>query len=287
LAGIGEIGELFVRSPHLAAGYINDEQLTRERFLVNPFGTTETDRMFRTGEVGRYMPNGDVERVGRNDRRVSIRGFRVELEEIEVILKQHPTVIDVAVMMRAFDTSAPKKQGLEASDPKLDDHLVAYIVSDEEDSQSLRDLLYSYISARLPGYMVPLRFVVLQRLPLNPNGKVDYRALSEIQLVQTEPSIASIAPRNAVEAQLCNILAQVLGQTTIGMDDNFFRLGGHSLLAVQAVVRIQESFGITIDLRLFLDAPTIATLVREIEVRLRAKSAALNEKDIEREEIEL
>jgi acyl carrier protein len=135
--------------------------------------------------------------------------------------------------------------------------------------------------------MVPLRFVVLQRLPLNPNGKVDYRALSEIQLVQTEPSIASIAPRNAVEAQLCNILAQVLGQTTIGMDDNFFRLGGHSLLAVQAVVRIQESFGITIDLRLFLDAPTIATLAQEIEVRLRAKGAPPNEEDNEREEIEL
>jgi amino acid adenylation domain-containing protein len=287
LAGIGEIGELFVRSPHLAAGYINDEQLTRERFLVNPFATTETDRMFRTGEIGRYMPDGDVERVGRNDRRVNIRGFRVELEEIEVILKQHPTVIDVAVMMHGFGTSAPGKQGSEASDPKLDHQLVAYIVSNEEDSQSLRDLLYSYISARLPGHMVPLRFVVLQRLPLNPNGKVDYRALSEIQLVQTEPSIASIAPRNAVEAQLCNILAQVLGQTTIGMDDNFFRLGGHSLLAVQAVVRIQESFGITIDLRLFLDAPTIARLAQEIEVRLRAKSAALNEEDIEREEIEL
>jgi amino acid adenylation domain-containing protein len=287
LAGIGEIGELFVRSPHLAAGYINDEQLTRERFAVNPFGTTETDRMFRTGELGRYMPNGDVERVGRNDRRVNIRGFRVELEEIEVILKQHPTVIDVAVMMRAFSISAPEKQGLEASDPKLEHQLVAYIVSNEENSQSLRDLLYSYISVRLPGHMVPLRFVVLQRLPLNPNGKVDYRALSEIQLVQTEPSIVSVEPRNVVEAQLCNILAEVLGQTTIGMDDNFFRLGGHSLLAVQAVVRIQESFGITIDLRLFLDAPTIATLAQEIEVQLRAKSAAVNAEDVEREEIEL
>jgi amino acid adenylation domain-containing protein len=287
LAGIGEIGELFVRSPHLAAGYINDEQLTRERFLINPFGTTDNDRMYRTGELGRYLPNGVVERVGRNDRRVNIRGFRVELEEIEVILKQHPTVADVAVMTHAFGASASEKEGLEAVDPKLDHNLVAYIVSNEEDSQSLRDLLYSYLSARLPGHMVPIRFVVLQRLPLNPNGKVDYRALSAIPLVQTEPSIASIAPRNSVEEELCNILAQVLGQRTIGMDENFFRIGGHSLLAVQAVVRIQESFGIAIDLRMFLDAPTIAALAQEIQVRLRAKSAAPNETDIEREEIEL
>jgi len=287
LAGIGEIGELFVRSPHLALRYMNDEQLTRDRFLVNPFGTKDTDRMFRTGELARYLPNGDVERVGRNDRRVNIRGFRVELEEIEVILKQHPTVTDVAVMMHAFGKSAPDQDGVEASHSNLDHNLVAYIVSNEEDSQSLRDLLYSYVSARVPGHMVPLRFVVLERLPLNPNGKVDYCALSAIQLVQPESPIAAIAARNTVEAQLCNILSQVLGQKTIGMNENFFRIGGHSLLAVQALVRIQEAFGITIDLRMFLDAPTIAAVAEEIELRLRAKSAALDEKDTEREEIEL
>jgi amino acid adenylation domain-containing protein len=285
MAGIGEVGELFIRSPHLALGYLNDEHLTREKFLLNPFGTKGTDRMFHTGEMGRYLPNGDVERVGRGDRQVSIRGFRVELEEIETVLKQHPVVADAAVMMRSFET--PSAVNL-ASGSKPYEHLTAYIVSNEDDSQSLRDLVHSYTEARLPEYMVPSHFIVLPRLPLNPNGKVDYHALSAIPLSEGESTMASAAPPSPVEAKVCDILAEVLGRTAVAKDENFFRLGGHSLLAVQAVVRIKESFGVSVDLRTFIDEPTGAALAREVDVRLKAKSAEFVAQDnTDREEIEL
>jgi acyl carrier protein len=165
--------------------------------------------------------------------------------------------------------------------------LVAYITSNEDDSQSLRDLIDSYAQARLPDYMVPSRLIILPRLPLNPNGKVDYRALSAMSLSEGERPTSSAAPRSPVEARVCDILAKVLGRTKVERDENFFRIGGHSLLAVQALVRIQESFGVSVDLRALLDAPTIAVLAREVEVRLKTKSAELAAQDTEREEIEL
>jgi acyl carrier protein len=315
LAGIGELGEVFVRGPHLAEGYIGDEERTEQMFIVNPFTKDPHDRLYRTGELGRYLPDGNVEWAGRNDRRVNIRGFRVELEEVETVLKQHPIVQNAAVVLREFDlpksetplsedSDNPKSVLRQAEGSKIENpeasenpkseiqnpksaHLVAYIVSNEEDSQSLSDLIYWYVSSRLPDYMVPARFVVLEQLPLTPNGKVDYRALPLVRQIQSSSSNPIASPRNEVEAKLCAIFCQILGREQVGIDENFFRLGGHSLLAAQAAARIREAFGVGLELRTFLEAPTVGALAKAIQFRIKPADTTPSVGNTDREEIEL
>ena len=283
LAGVGELGGIFVRSPHLAEGYLGDHNRTQEMFITNPFTQNPQDRLYRTGEVGRYLPDGNVDGAGRNDRRINIRGFRVELEEIESILKQHHSVKDAAVVLQEFrDTESeastplldePQKIPIgnnEASEnpkSKIQNHkssnrLIAYIVSTDENSQTLSDLLYAYLSARLPDYMVPAHFVMLSSLRLSPNGKIDYRALPPIQF---SAAAMSVAPRNEIELKLQAIFAEVLERSDIGIDDNFFRLGGHSLLAARAAARIGDAFsGLGLMLSDFLAAPTVKDLAEKV-----------------------
>ena len=153
LSGIGELAELYVRSPHLAEGYVGDETLTGERFLRNPFTSNPTDRLYRTGELGRYLPDGNIEWAGRNDRRVNIRGFRVELDEIESVLKQHPTVENAAVILQDYEISVPENPKPDTRNPKLDQRLIAYVAADEP-QQTLADLLRSirkHSTSRLHG----------------------------------------------------------------------------------------------------------------------------------------
>jgi acyl-CoA synthetase (AMP-forming)/AMP-acid ligase II len=323
LAGIGELGELFVRSPHLAAGYLGDDERTRQMFVTNPFTNDPADRLYRTGELGRYLPDGNVEWAGRNDRRVNIRGFRVELEEIESALKQHPTVKDAAVVVQDFESWTPENpkpatQNLEASEntksetetsesvgpdsdnpkpvlshaegskienPKSDLRLVAYVVSTEEDSQSLRDLLHAYISSKLPDYMIPAHFVILSSLPLSPNGKVDYRALPPVRF--SAGSTAATAPRNDIEVKLQAIFAEVLGLADIGIDDNFFRVGGHSLLAARAAARIGDAFGVSLALSTFLEAPTVIGLATRVASLISSGQIDIASDKDEREEFDL
>jgi amino acid adenylation domain-containing protein len=291
LAGIGELGEVFVRSPHLAAGYIGDDELTQRMFITNSFTHDPTDRLYRTGELGRYLPDGNVEWAGRNDRRINIRGFRVELEEIEVMLKQHPTVNNAAVIMQEVEmpssdrpeseTSENRKSKIENS--KSESRLVAYVAADEE-AQSLEDLLHSYLSARLPDYMLPAHFVILTTLPLNPNGKIDYRALPPVRFSAED---TAAAPHNDIEVKLQAIFAEVLGRPDIGIDDNFFRVGGHSLLAARAAVRIGDAFGVNLALSAFLETPTVSALASKIAYLFSpGQPSAESDKD-EREEFEL
>ncbi|MBM2804326.1 MAG: non-ribosomal peptide synthetase, partial [Deltaproteobacteria bacterium] len=286
LAGVGELGELFVRSPHLAGGYIGDEKRTEQMFIVNPFTNDPQDRLYRTGELGRYLPDGNVEWAGRNDRRVNIRGFRVELEEIEIALKQHPTVKDAAVVLRSLPppprrgrtevgvsdaismpNATPPSQpspvkGEGVYDSGSDLQLVAYIAAHEE-PQSLADLLHSYLTTRLPNHMVPAHFVVLPTLPLTPNGKVDYRSLPAIQF--SASAGASTSPRDEVENKLCKIFADLLGRASVSIDENFFRIGGHSLLAARAAARIGDAFGVNLDLSTFLENPTVIGLAKKVD----------------------
>ena len=295
LAGIGELGEVFVRSPHIAAGYIGDEERTQRMFVKNPFTRDPSDRLYRTGELGRYLPAGNIEWAGRNDRRVNIRGFRVELEEIETVLRQHPVVREAAVVLGQSNESEsdnPKPvlsqaEGSKIQNPKSDGCVVAYIVSTEENSQSLSDLLYSYVSTRLPDYMVPVDFVVLDQLPLSPNGKVDYRALPAPQQFRSAESTLIQPPRNELEGKLCAIFCQVLHREQVGTNENFFRLGGHSLLAAQVAARIQEEFRIGLELRTFLESPTVAALAKYLEIRLEPTDTTTVSDDTSREEIEL
>jgi amino acid adenylation domain-containing protein len=286
LAGVGELAELYVRSPHLAAGYLGDEERTHEMFVINPFTNDSKDRMYKTGELARYLADGNVEWAGRNDRRVNIRGFRVELEEVEAVIKQHPAVQNAAVVLQDCEISAPENLKPEKRNRNLDQRLVAYVVAEEE-QQSLVDLLHSYVSTRLPDYMVPSYFVVLDRLPLSPNGKVDYKALPLWEQSPTGQRDSFVAPRNDVEAKLCEIFSQVLGIKQVGVEDNFFRLGGHSLLAVQATARIKDCFGLGLELRTFLESPTVAVLAKHIEIRIRPPYPTPAIDDADREEIEL
>jgi amino acid adenylation domain-containing protein len=300
LAGIGELGELFVRSPHLAAGYLGDDERTRRMFVNNPFSRDSSDRLYRTGELGRYLPDGNVEWAGRNDRRVNIRGFRIELEEIEAVLQQHPTVKNAAVVLQKFDEAGPnnrksKIQNLKSTEldsdnpkskiqnPKSDSRLIAYIAADEE-PQSLKDLLHSYLSARLPGYMIPAHFVILTSLPLNPNGKIDYRALPPVRF---SADGTAAGPRNDIELKLQAIFAEVLGRSDISIDDNFFRIGGHSLLAARAAVRISDAFGVNLALSAFLEAPTISALAIKVASLFSPGQTSIESDKDEREEFEL
>jgi amino acid adenylation domain-containing protein len=283
LAGIDELGELFVRSPHLAAGYIRDDNRTQRMFIINPFTHDPSDRLYRTGELGQYLPDGNVEWGGRNDRRVNIRGFRVELEEIESVLKRHPTVVNAAVVLQKFDEAQPDNQKSKFPNPKSDSSLVAYISADQK-PQSLEDLLHSYLSARLPDYMLPAHFVILSSLPLTPNGKINYRALPPMRFSVND---TATAPRNDIEVKLQAIFAEVLGHPDIAIDDNFFRIGGHSLLAARAAVRIGDSFGVNLALSAFLETPTISALATKVSLLFSPGQTYTESDKDEREEFEL
>jgi amino acid adenylation domain-containing protein len=286
LAGVGEIGELYLRSPHLAEGYIGDEELTRHRFLINPFTNRPNDRLYRTGELGRYLPNGNVEWAGRNDRQVNIRGFRVELAEIETVLKQHPAVKNAAVVARELDEPNPDNLKSAIENPKSETRLFAYVAA-EQDGPEFIDLLRSFLSAKLPDYMVPAHFRILEGLPFSPNGKIDYQALP-LPIQSPSSSAGSFdAPQTEIEQKLSQIFAQVLGREKVGMNENFFRLGGHSLLAAQAAARIREVFGVELELRAFLEAPVVAAIAKQLALKLKARNTMPTGDDTDREEIEL
>ena len=259
LAGIGELGEIYIRSPHLAIGYLNDEPATRQRFIRNPLTHNIDDRLYITGDLGRYRPDGNVEFAGRNDRQVKLRGFRIELPEIEAVLKHHPAVREAAVIVRE-DTPGHK-------------HIVAYIVPAQAQSfVSLGAELRAYLVARLPAYMIPAIFVPLEVLPLTPNYKVDHRALPapEASIVAVD---LPVAPRTPIEETVASVWAGLLGRDAVGVDDNFFELGGHSLLATQLLARIYKAFQIAVPLRALFAAPTVAGLARYLEQHLARQSA--------------
>jgi amino acid adenylation domain-containing protein len=253
LAGIGEAGEVSVRSPHLAAGYLGDPELTERRFGTNPFTGREGERLYRTGDLGRYRPDGEVEPLGRADLQVKIRGFRVELGEVEAALVRHLAVREAAVVARG-DTE--------------DRRLVAYLVPEGSapDLRALRESLRS----RLPEYMIPAAFVVLDALPLTPNRKVDRKALPEPE--REEPREA-MAPWTPVEELLAAVWSEVLGAERIGPEDDFFALGGHSLRVTQVLARVREAFGVELPVRSLFESPTLAGLAARIEEALRTGSA--------------
>ena len=241
LAGIGEVGEICVRSPHLAAGYLGDEAGTRERFRTNPFTDDPGDRIYRTGDLGRYRPDGQVTFAGRADHQVKIRGFRIELGEIEAALGRLPGVKEAVVL---------------ALSEGEDRRLVAFVAG--ETAVDLRQAL----AAKLPAYMVPSAFVRLERMPVTPNGKVDRRALAVLKDQAEGPGSAFVPPRTPAEQQMAGIWAEVLGlaEDRVGAHDNFFELGGHSLLATRLASRVQAAFGADLPLRALFETPSVAAL---------------------------
>ena len=242
LVEMGEVGEIYVRTPYLAKGYIGDQQLTQDRYITNPYTNTISDRLYKTGDLGRYLPDGNVECLGRIDNQVKIRGFRIEVGEIEAVLRKHPNLRETVVIAREDDLGNKR--------------LVAYVVCEVIPLSELRQL----IKDKLPDYMVPSAFVRLEALPLTPNGKIDRHSLPAPDTVRTELEETFVAPRTDLELQLTKIWEKVLGIQPIGIKDNFFELGGHSLLAIRLLTEIEKSFGKNLPLVTFFEAQTVEQL---------------------------
>jgi amino acid adenylation domain-containing protein len=242
---IGVVGELHIGGMGLARGYLNRRELTAQKFVANPFSDQPGARLYKTGDLARYLPDGNMEFLGRIDNQVKIRGFRIELGEIECVLAQHPA-IQQAVLLAREDAPGDKR-------------LVAYIVAAAGSNPSGNDLR-SFLQPKLPDYMVPSAFVFLDSLPLTPNDKLDRKALPAPDHRRPALDDAFVAPRNPVEAILANIWAEVLKLEKVGIHDNFFYLGGHSLMATQVISRVRNAFSIEVPLRQIFDAPTIAEM---------------------------
>jgi amino acid adenylation domain-containing protein len=252
LAGIGEVGEIYVRSPHLAGGYVGDDALTEECFPVNPFTAAASDRLYKTGDLGRYLPDGNVEFLGRGDFQVKIRGFRVEPGEIEAALGRHPAVQQAVVLAREDSPGASKT-------PPWDKRLVAYVVFNQGQAPVVGELR-RFLRERLPVYMVPAAFVFLECLPLTPNRKVDRNKLPAPDMTRLALEEAFVAPQTPVEGTLAHIWAEVLGLERVGVHNNFFDLGGHSLHLIQVHNRLREAFDKDLPVIKMFEYPTIHSL---------------------------
>ncbi len=249
---MGVPGELYVGGHGLARGYLNRPELTAQQFIPNPFSQQPGTRLYKTGDLARYLPDGNIEFIGRTDHQVKVRGFRIELGEIEVTLGQYDGVAEAVVVARQDETGAGSSQ-----------HLIAYVVPDQESVISPGELR-RFVREKLPDYMVPSAFVSLEKLPLTPNGKIDRAALPPPDQSRPEQETGFVAPRNATEETLTDIFAAVLRLDQVGIYDNFFELGGHSLLATQVVSRIRGSFQLEVPLQALFETPTVAGLAETI-----------------------
>ncbi|MDZ7969524.1 MAG: amino acid adenylation domain-containing protein [Nostoc sp. DedSLP03] len=246
---VGVPGELHIGGAGLTRGYLNRPELTQEKFIPNPFEEAGGSKLYKTGDLARYLLDGNIEYLGRIDNQVKIRGFRIELGEIEAALSQHPHVQASCVIAR--------------EDNRGDNRLVAYIVAHPQVTLTISELR-SNLKEKLPDYMVPSAVVILESLPLTPNGKVNRRALPAPEL-SNELLEKYVAPRNPIEEILSLIWQQVLKVELVGRHDNFFELGGHSLLATQLISRVRSSLKVELPLRSLFAAPTIAELSHNIQ----------------------
>ncbi|GCE15700.1 non-ribosomal peptide synthetase [Tengunoibacter tsumagoiensis] len=249
---VGLPGELYIGGDGLARGYYDRPDLTAERFLPHPYNTSPGERLYRTGDLVRYLPDGRVEFLGRLDRQIKLRGFRIELEEIEATLQQHPAIQESCVLLHENDTG--------------DKQLVAFIVSSHEAPLS-KELLRTYMQSHVPHYMVPNIFLLLETFPLTANGKIDRKALLLLLSEEKQSELAPVLQSQAPEELLATIWMNVLGRNDVGRDDNFFELGGHSLLAIQIISRIREVFQCDISLQSLFELPTIAALAEQLQQR--------------------
>jgi amino acid adenylation domain-containing protein len=246
---VGVAGELYIGGEGVARGYLNRPDLTTKRFLKNWFAKVDGAQMYRSGDLGRWRPDGTIEFIGRNDSQVKIRGYRVELGEIEALLQQQSGIRGCAVVAKTGANGSKR--------------LVAYVVGERDRDELRRDL-----KGKLPAYMLPSLFVTLPALPLSGNGKVDREALEKLE--DLGPGIEHYeAPCTAVEEQLAEIWAEALEVARVGRHDNFFDLGGHSLLATLLATKMETAFGVNVPVRAIFESPTIAELTEVIEPGLK------------------
>jgi acyl carrier protein len=247
---MGVVGELHIGGVGLARGYLNRPELTKEKFIENPL-LVPPSRLYKTGDLARYLSNGTIEYLGRIDHQVKIRGFRLELGEIEAVLSQHPAVRETVVVVREI---SQRQQ------------LVAYIVlncdraprTSKADRQWSREEGKKYLQDLLPEYMLPSAFVILDQLPLLTNGKINRRALPLPESAST--TVAHQAPGSEIEQKIAAIWQEALQLTKVGIDDNFFDLGGHSLLLLEVNQKLRKSLQRNLSVVEMFQNPTIASL---------------------------
>jgi amino acid adenylation domain-containing protein len=253
---VGVVGEIYIGGAGVARGYLNRPSLTAERFL-----SLEGERYYRSGDLGRWLANGLIEFVGRADEQVKVRGYRIEVGEVESALTEHTGVREAVVTARG-DGSGEKR-------------LVAYVVGEEESPAPTVGELREHLRERLPEYMVPSVFVVLERLPLTANGKVDRRALPAPEEGGAVRGTEYVAPRTATEEVLARIWSELLGVERVGVAEDFFELGGHSLLATQLMSRVREEFSVEVPLRQLFEQPTVRGLGLAVEEALRSGAGVI------------
>ncbi|MDZ8030972.1 amino acid adenylation domain-containing protein [Nostoc sp. DedSLP04] len=248
LTPVGVVGELYIGGDGLAKGYLHRLELTAERFIDNPF--VLGNKLYKTGDFARYLNDGNIEYWGRHDEQVKIRGFRVELGEISTAITEHPDVKESVVIL--------------SNDTQESQLLIAYVVTQNQD---IAAQLLPYLQQKLPNYMLPSSFVVLNAFPLTPNGKVDKRSLSTNDFIRPNITKSFIPPRNFTELSLVKLWENLLKTNLIGVTDNFFELGGHSFLAVRLMAQIQDKFGHNLSLSTLFENPTIEKLALIVSQR--------------------
>jgi acyl carrier protein len=251
----GEVGEIAIKSRYLALGYWGKSELTKAKFLPDPDAGEE--RIYLTGDLGRMGPDGCLFHLGRRDFQVKVRGYRVETNEVEIALIEHPDIKDAAVVG--------------AADQNADMGLIAYFVPTKEPGPSISEL-QRFLRMKLPDHMVPSAFMVLERMPLTPSGKLDRRALPTPGNSRPELDTPFTEPRTTREQELARIWGEVLSLDRVGIHDNFFELGGHSLKATQVMSRLSAAFHVELPLRALFESPTIAGLAAIITQRQIEKS---------------
>lgn len=246
---IGIPGELYIEVNDASRGYLNRPELTAQKFIPNLFALNSQSRLYKTGDLVRYLEDGNIEFLGRIDRQIKIRGFRIELGEIEAAVSQDPAVQEAVVAMR--------------EDVPGDKRLVAYVVL-RADREGVERQLRSYLQQRLPEYMVPSRFVFLDALPLTPSGKVDRQALPMPLAIRSNLAGSYVEPSTELEREITNIWAQILGLDCVGINDNFFELGGTSILGVQMMLQLQQKLGRSLRIVLLYQHSSVGALARAI-----------------------
>jgi hypothetical protein len=260
----GITGELFIGGIGLARGYLNRPELTAQRFVPHPFSTEPGARLYKTGDLGRYRSNGDIEYLGRTDDQVKVRGFRIELGEIEAVLRQHSAIRECAVVPAESESSGQTR-------------LIAYLICNSKPAPGVAELRAD-LRTKLPEFMIPAVFVFLDKLPLTSNGKLDRRALPKADETQRASENLFIAPRTPLETVLAGIWAELLDLERVGINDNFFESGGNSLLATQVVASVEDNLKTRILVRSIFEEPTVAglaaTMLSVAEERTRLEKTA-------------
>jgi len=242
-------GEIYIGGAGVARGYLNRPDLTAEQFVPHPFSSEPGARLYRSGDLARYLPDGNLEFLGRIDHQVKVRGYRIELGEVEAVLGEHPTVSEVVILARE---DAPNEK-----------RLVAYIVFHPEQAVTVSELR-EFLKKKLPDHMIPAAYVTLNELPLTANRKLDRQALPAPEQGRPQIEQAFVAPRTAAEMVMARIWSDLLNVEQVGIHDNFFELGGHSLLATQVISQVRSTFQVEIPLRRLFERPTVAALLDEV-----------------------